>query len=73
MNQVLAAIQHLLAHDADPADRAAVYDRKAALLERIATEDGRPEAAEDAPARDVLVPPKRGAGGMMETERRGEE
>ncbi|WP_030348935.1 hypothetical protein [Streptomyces sp. NRRL S-1022] len=48
MNQVLAAIQHLTAHGASPAERAAVYERKAALLERIAAEDGRPEAAEQA-------------------------
>ncbi|MGI5142904.1 hypothetical protein [Streptomyces sp. CA-106110] len=48
MNQVLAAIQHLTAHEAAPAERAAVYDRKAAQLERIAAEDDRHEAAEQA-------------------------
>ncbi|WP_331729772.1 hypothetical protein [Streptomyces chartreusis] len=48
MNQVLAAIQHLTSHDADAAERAAVYERKASLLERIAVEDDRPEAAEQA-------------------------
>ncbi|MFF4542217.1 hypothetical protein [Streptomyces aureus] len=58
MNQVLAAIQHLTSHDADPAERAAVYERKANLLDRIAIEDGRPDAAElaaDARARAVVL------------------
>ncbi|MEU6323877.1 hypothetical protein [Streptomyces sp. NPDC047009] len=44
----MAAIQHLTAHEAAPAEWAALYDRKAALLERIAAEDDRPEAAEQA-------------------------
>ncbi|WP_329129321.1 hypothetical protein OG727_34170 [Streptomyces caniferus] len=48
MNQVLAAIQHLSESDAGPAERAAVYERKANLLDRIAIEDGRPAAAEQA-------------------------
>lgn len=48
MVQVLDAIKHLHESDATPADRAAVYERKAALLERIAVEDGKPEAAEQA-------------------------
>lgn len=48
MNQVLAAIQHLTSRDAAPAERAAVYERKANLLDRIAAEDGRPDAAEQA-------------------------
>ncbi|MER5511545.1 hypothetical protein ABT052_40470 [Streptomyces sp. NPDC002766] len=48
MNQVLAAISHLHSSGAGPAERAAVYERKAALLDRIAAEDGTPEAAEQA-------------------------
>ncbi|WP_306324122.1 MULTISPECIES: hypothetical protein [unclassified Streptomyces] len=46
--QVLEAINHMNETDASPAERAVVYDRKAALLERIAAEDGKPEAAEQA-------------------------
>lgn len=53
MVQVLDAIKHLTDIKATPAERAAVYDRKAALLERIAAEDGNPEAAEQ--AADVRV------------------
>ncbi|MFD5489502.1 hypothetical protein ACFWIV_29010 [Streptomyces virginiae] len=49
--QVLDAINHLY-HDTrtppDPAGRARLAERKAALMERIAVEDGRPEAAEQA-------------------------
>lgn len=48
MVQVLDAIRHLRESDATAAERAAVYERKAALLDRIAVEDGRPEAAEQA-------------------------
>ena len=48
MVQVLDAISHLQRADAPPAERAGVYERKASLLERIAAEDGRPEAAEQA-------------------------
>ncbi|MFC8919506.1 hypothetical protein ACFT5C_27445 [Streptomyces sp. NPDC057116] len=48
MNQVLAAIQHLMDTDATDAERAAVIERKANLLERIALEDGTPGAAEQA-------------------------
>ncbi|MGW3200133.1 hypothetical protein ACWDBD_37315 [Streptomyces sp. NPDC001118] len=48
MVQVLDAIRHLQETDAAPADRAAVYERKARLLDRIAVEDGKPEAAEQA-------------------------
>lgn len=48
MVQVLDAITHLQKSDASPTDRAAVYERKANLLERIAVEDGKPEAAEQA-------------------------
>ncbi len=46
--QVLDAIKHLKETDASPDQRAAVYERKAALLERIAVEEGRPEAHEQA-------------------------
>lgn len=45
MVQVLDAIQYAQAHDAGPAFRATMHERKAALLDRIAVEDGRPEAA----------------------------
>ncbi|MET9915294.1 hypothetical protein ABZZ74_53310 [Streptomyces sp. NPDC006476] len=48
MHQVDAAIRHLHSSGAGPAERAAVYERKAALLDRIAVEDGTPEAAEQA-------------------------
>jgi hypothetical protein len=48
MHQVQAAIRHLHSSGAGPAERAAVYERKAALLDRIAIEDGTPEAAEQA-------------------------
>jgi hypothetical protein len=45
MVQVLDAIQYAQAHDAGPAFRATMHERKAALLDRIAVEDGKPEAA----------------------------
>ncbi|MFI9824586.1 hypothetical protein ACIHFC_29655 [Streptomyces sp. NPDC052013] len=48
MNQVLAAISHLHSSGAGPAERAAVYERKATLLDRIAVEDSQPAAAEQA-------------------------
>jgi hypothetical protein len=48
MVQVLDVIAHLQKTKASPTEQAAVYDRKAALLERIAAEDGKPEAAEQA-------------------------
>ncbi|SEE59949.1 hypothetical protein [Streptomyces sp. TLI_105] len=47
MVQVLDAIEHLQP-TTGPAERAAVYERKASLLERIAAEDGNPKAAEQA-------------------------
>lgn len=46
--QVLDSIRHLQETDAGPGERAAVIERKAALLERIAVEDGSPEAAQQA-------------------------
>ncbi|MFF1399376.1 hypothetical protein ACFVZD_36960 [Streptomyces sp. NPDC058287] len=48
MVQVLDAITHLQKTDTSPAERAAVYDRKANLLDRIAVEEDKPEAAEQA-------------------------
>lgn len=47
MSQVMVAIKHLSSHG-DPVAQAEVYDRKAALYDRIATEDGVPEAADQA-------------------------
>jgi hypothetical protein len=44
--QVLDAINHLHDSNAGPSECAAVIERRAALLERIAVEDRRPEAAE---------------------------
>lgn len=48
MVQVLDAIGHLQKSNASAAERAVVYDRKAALLERIAAEEGRSDAAAQA-------------------------
>ena len=45
MVQVLDAIQYAQRTDAGPAFRAVMHERKAALLDRIAVEDGKPEAA----------------------------
>jgi len=45
MVQVLDAIQYAQRTDAGPAFRATMHERKAALLDRIAAEDGKPEAA----------------------------
>ncbi|MGW4438102.1 hypothetical protein ACWELO_20485 [Streptomyces sp. NPDC004596] len=48
MVQILDALRHPQETDATPAERVAVYERKARLLDRIAVEDGNPEAAEQA-------------------------
>jgi hypothetical protein len=51
MVQVLDALKHLygdMRTPPDPAARARLTERKAALLDRIAVEDGRPEAAQQA-------------------------
>jgi hypothetical protein len=51
LDQVLAGIQHLYRDMHAPIDEAArirLIERKAALLDRIAVEEGRPEAAEQA-------------------------
>ncbi|MFJ1536368.1 hypothetical protein ACIOFV_50195 [Streptomyces mirabilis] len=55
MVQVLDAIQYAQAHDAGPTFRAAMHERKAALLDRIATEDGKPEAAVQAQESRMLA------------------
>ncbi|WP_306358962.1 MULTISPECIES: hypothetical protein [unclassified Nocardia] len=51
MNQVLAALTHLYSDMFSPIDQekhARLLERKAGLLDRIATEEGRPEAAQQA-------------------------
>lgn len=48
MAQVLYAINHVHRNGADPVERASVIERKASLLERIATEECKPEAAQQA-------------------------
>ncbi|PPI89057.1 hypothetical protein [Nocardia nova] len=58
MNQVLAAMQHLYADPStppDPAERLRLAERKAALLERIAVEEGSAQAHETAAGARALV------------------
>lgn len=55
MVQVLDAINYAQRTDAGPAFRAQMHERKAALLDRIAVEDGRPEATVQASESRILA------------------
>lgn len=74
MNQVLAALNHLyrdMHTPPDPAARLALTERKAALLDRIAVEEGRPDAAAQADEARALAAQLRAELGAARNEQNG--
>ncbi|MGV9815897.1 hypothetical protein ACWDTQ_28805 [Streptomyces cellulosae] len=73
MVQVLDALKHLygdMRTPPNPEDRARLTERKAALLDRIALEDGRPEAAQQADEARALAAQLRAEAAQARAENR---